>query len=408
MASTSSTSLFEVTPLYVVPRDTGFGLFPKLPIELRRLIWIAYLQQQQRIITIQIIPERGGHRDERKYEIEAQKRYQHSKLFRVCHEARTAALDFFSVRIPCANLDALVPLYFSPECDVLYITQGSCCGLTWLMDLLPKLKTTYDCRGMGVLNLAIGHHALGDYPGVDVTDYLERLETPARKAFTEAVSHLRQLWVMALENGNTRAMIGGLSFLDSKVHHNRAVPVFPLLQTFTRLPTDPRPIERDLGHIATFYSPQELVNRWRQLEVELGINRHSNNNSNNNNNREQQQLAPPLDLRVLLAVAATTSSEYQTAVVDRDTARELLAKEDCAFRDHTCTMFDAPVPYWGDYVGGEAEWADLRRRLPDAVGFWLFPPDAFADDFAKNGVTTLKRARDLRGHPPELCVFDMD
>lgn len=85
----------------------------------------------------------------------------------------------------------------------------------------------------------------------------------------------------------------------------------------------------------------------------------------------------------------------------------MLAKEDRAFREHTSTVFDLPVPYWGNYLDGEGEWADLRRRLPDAVGFWLFPADAFADDFAEDGKTGLKRVRDLRRHPPELCVFDM-
>lgn len=261
MASTYPAPLFEVTPSYVVPRDTGFGLFPKLPMELRRLIWMAYLQEQQRIITMQLVPESCGSDDDCKYGLKAQNRYRHSKTFRVCREARAAALEFFSVHIPCANLDAHVPLYFSPESDVLHVDQTSHCGLKWLVDLLPKLKDLYDSRGVGVLNLAIDHLAIGDHPGIDVTDCLERLSTPARKAFAEAFSHLRQLWAVALEGDNTRAMLGGLSFLDSKVHHNRAVPVFPLLQTFTRLPTDPRPIERDLGHIATFYPPQEVVNR---------------------------------------------------------------------------------------------------------------------------------------------------
>ncbi|KAK8078115.1 hypothetical protein PG996_004285 [Apiospora saccharicola] len=346
-----------VTPSYAVPRDTGFGLFPKLPIELRRLIWTAYLQQQQRIITININPERGGPGNEGSYKIEVQKRHRHSKLLRICREVRTVALEFFSIRIPCTNLDPLVPLYFSPECDVLYINQ-TCCGLTWLVDLLPKLRTTYDCRGIGVLNLAIGPNTINDLGIGDrgrgiVTDCVERLDGPARESFAEAVSRLQQLWFMVLGSSETRVMAGGLSWLGSKANHNRAVPVFPLLQTFMRLPKDPRPIERDLGHIATF-----------------APHRNCNGASPPPQSPSLSSSSPPL---------------------------ELLAKEDCRFREYVCTkLFDPPVPYWGNYLDSEDEWKDLRPHLPNAVGFWLFPADAFADDFAKNGVTALTPAGALR------------
>ncbi|KAK8134630.1 hypothetical protein PG984_006642 [Apiospora sp. TS-2023a] len=397
MTTAYATSLFEVTPSNAVPRDTGFGLFPKLPIELRRLIWTAYLQQQQRIITINIIPERGGPGNDGGYKLEAQERHRHSKLLRICREARTVALEFFSIRIPCTNLDPLVPLYFSPEYDVLYINQ-SCYGITWLADLVPKLRTTYDCRGIRVLNLAIGYHTINNFNidfaighrvrRVVVGDCVDSMDAPTRRAFASAVSCLQQLWVMVLEDDNTRGMAGGFGFLGAKVHHNR--------------PSRSSPCSRRLP---------AAVTRWRRLEKELGIKRRRRRR-HSSSNREQQQpplsLAPPLDLRVLLATKATTSSDQQTAVVDRATAQEMLAKEDCEFREACRTMFDPPFPYWGNYLDSEDEWKDLRSRLPDAVGFWLFPADAFADDFDKNGETPLKRVRDLRRHPPELCVFDMD
>ncbi|KAK8109394.1 hypothetical protein PG999_007531 [Apiospora kogelbergensis] len=321
MASTYPTSIFEAPLSYSVPRDTGFPFFPKLPIELRRLIWTTCLQQQ-RIIKINIAPETGSGG---RYTVEAASRYRHSKLLRICHEARTAALGFFSLRIPCANLDTLVPLYFSPEFDVLHINQRPYEGLGWLVDLLPKL-TTYDSRGGGVLNLAIDHHVLSTVPG-----NLKGIKKPARKAFADAVSRLRQLWGMFIEQANTRAMAGGLDWLDAKVHHNRAVPIFPSLQTFTRLPgLDPRPIEMDLGHLATFHHPQLLVNRWRQLEKELDISRKE-----------------PLDLRILLASDATYSSDTQAPVVDRTTAQKYLEEEDRRFKEDICPLFDEPVPYWG-------------------------------------------------------------
>ncbi|KAK6856337.1 hypothetical protein PG995_006524 [Apiospora arundinis] len=323
MTPTYPTSLFEAPFSHAVPRDAGFPSFSKLPIELRRLIWTKWLQQQ-RFITTKIIPDTGSG-DE--YAIEAARKYRHSKLLRVCREARTAALEFFSLRIPCTNLDTLVPLYFNPEYDVLYIDQANYDGLTWFADLLPKL-TTYDSRGVGVLNLAIDRHLLSD-----VSEDLKKLKKkkPTRKAFAEAVSNLQQVWCMVVEQPNIRAMAGALDWLSAKVHHNRAVPVFPLLQTFARLPgLDPRPIKMDLGHLATFYHPQELVNGWRQLETDLGISR-----------KER------LDLHVIVAADAAYSSDTQKPIVDRTTARSFLEEEERRFREDICTMFDEPVPYWG-------------------------------------------------------------
>ncbi|KAK8017845.1 hypothetical protein PG993_014171 [Apiospora rasikravindrae] len=382
MTPTYPTSLFEAATVSAVPEDNVFYFFPKLPIELRRLIWTTCLQQQ-RIITIKIVPETGS---DDGYHVEAQRRYRHSKLLRVCHEARIAALEFYSLRIPCTNLDACAPLYFSPEYDVLHIDQERYDGLGWFVDLLPKLAT-YDSQGVGVLNLATNRRVLS--PKSDLNKGL--LKPPAlRKAFAQAVSRLRRLWVVVLENSHTRAMAGGLSWLDTTVHHNRAVPVFPLLQAFTRLPNDPRPIERDLGHIATFYHPQELVDRWRQLEKELRISRAKGQ--------------PPLELQVLLAVDATRPSELRKPIVDRSTAKKFMEEEERWFQEDLCSMFDVPVPYWGNYLSKE-EWEGLRQSLPDAVGFWLFQADAFGH-FPNNG-TTIKRVRDLRDHPPELCVFDM-
>lgn len=324
----------------------------------------------------------------------------------MCREARTAALEFLSLRIPCANLDALVPLYFSPERDVLYIDQKPHTGLAWLAGLLPQL-TTYDSRGVGVRNLAINHHPIGEYPWNIVAGYLDRLDAPALRAFAEAVARLRQLWAMTVEKDRGRVMPAGMNFGDSKAHHNRSVPAFPPFQTFTRIPgTDPRPIEQDLGYVTTYYPPQELVNRWRRLEKHLDIDRRRSNS-----NREQpQQPSPPLpelEIRVLVAADTTASSDEDT-IIDHATAQEFFAKEDIAFREYTSTKVRRPIPYWGNYLDSEDEWAGLRSRLPDAVGFWLFPADAFADHLAENGLVAVNLVRDMRGHRPELCVFDMD
>ncbi|KAK7946924.1 uncharacterized protein PG986_011245 [Apiospora aurea] len=381
MASTEQFLSFE-TPLFEVPVFNpllgAFRLFVKLPTELRRLVWTSYLQQQ-RIITLQLTqrPERSNP----PYLIEAQRLYRPSTLLFVNREARRAVQEFFTLRIPCDN--TTVPLYCSPAFDTLFIHQGRRWGLEYIADILPML-TKHDSRGVGVLNLAIDRVALEDlertrtegswFAGAPIID---QLGATALGAFADAVRRLHSLWIAHIEPVKTRQM-GGLDFVRAGVHHNRSVPVFPEIQTFQRLPADPRPIETDLRYVRTRHSPRLTIGAWRELEAQLGVARKT-----------------ALEFRVMLTV------DSQRHIVDRLTAQSYFKEDERQFREDFCHRFNLDLPPWGHCLDRE-EWGGLRGRLQHVVGFWLFTPTALEESSYGWDIV-----RDLREHPPELCVSDL-
>ncbi|KAK8024522.1 hypothetical protein PG993_012588 [Apiospora rasikravindrae] len=381
MASTEQFPSFE-TPLFEVPvlkPVTGsFCSFTKLPVELRRLVWTSYLQRQ-RIITLQLT--RRTEPFDPPYMVETKRLYRHSTLLFVNREARRAAQEFFSLRIPCDNTTA--PLYCSPAFDTIFIHQGRHQGLEFIADFLPKLAK-HDSRGVGVLNLAIDRVALEDLERTRSegsrfakAPVIDQLDTPALRAFTDAICRLHSLWIVYIESAKTRQM-GALDFVRAGVHHNRSVPVFPEVQTFQRLPADSRPIETDLRYVGTRHSPRWAIDTWRELEAQLQVVRKT-----------------PLEFRVMLTV------DSNRQIVDRSTAQNYFKEDERQFREECCRRFNLNLPPWGHCLDRE-EWEDLRGRLQDVVGFWLFTPTAF--DESSYGWDIV---RDLTRHPPELCVSDL-
>ncbi|KAK7917456.1 hypothetical protein PG985_011064 [Apiospora marii] len=355
-----------------------FHSFPKLPIELRWLVWTSYLQQP-RIITLQLTPQ--SEPSDRPYLVEMRKLYRPSTLLSVNQESRRAAQEFLTLRVTCDN--TTVPLYCNPAFDTLFIHQGSQWGLEHIADFLPKL-VEQDSRGVGVLNLAIDRTALRDLEktrtrrGFRKAPIIDKLEAPARRAFTKSLRRLQRLWIMYIEGTKTRRM-GPLEFMRFGVHHNRSVPVFPEVQSFQRLAVDPRPIKSDLRYIGQRYSPRWTLDAWRTLEKQLRVNRKT-----------------ALEFRVALAV----DSSHQP-ITDRPTAQQYFEADEQEFREECCKRFNLNTPHWGTHLDRE-EWEDPRGRLQDVVGFWLFTPAAF--DESSYGWDIV---RDLTKHPPELCVSDL-
>ncbi|KAK7946923.1 uncharacterized protein PG986_011244 [Apiospora aurea] len=371
MSVSQKTPLFETS--FFKPGPGTFHPFARLPIELRRLIWTSYLERQ-RIITIKLKTQRPP--ADRPYLVQSQDGYRHSVLLWVNQDARRAARAFFSLCIPCDNMP--VPLYCNPEFDTLRFHQGCAMGVDYIADFLPKL-VAYDARGVGVLNLALDGRAFVRPATASETTLLPivgNLHGPALEGFVSVLSRLRCLWLAYLDQGNMRNM-GPLDFPGGKVHHNRSAPVFPALQTFERLPVDPRPIESDLGHLATFHDPRRQIEEWRRFEAQFKVHREH-----------------PLELRIMLAVKSP-------CIVDRGTAHSYFERSEETFRANCCDFRGILYAPWGEYLT-KGEWEDLRGRLQDAVGFWLFAPQAF--EGLHYGY---KRVRDLANHPPELCLSDL-
>lgn len=152
------------------------------------------------------------------------------------------ALQFFTLRIPCSNLgDRGAPVSFSPAYGVLHIAQTN-----WdeIVDFLPRLAD-WDSGGRGVLHLALGSRL--------VCEHGDALEQPAaREGLATAIARLQSLWIVNLEAEDVRIM-SSLTWRAAKCHHSRSVPIFASVQIFDRIPgPDPRPIETDLGQVASF------------------------------------------------------------------------------------------------------------------------------------------------------------
>ncbi|KAK7973343.1 hypothetical protein PG988_007477 [Apiospora saccharicola] len=334
--STFEPALFESPFSTPVQADATFRPFRRLPIELRTLIWSLPLQRQRFIA----------------------RRYRHSKLLRVNQEAQHVALGFFTLRIPCSDLCG-GPIRFSPDYDVLHIARSP-----WgnIVDFLPRLAAEWDSRGHTVVHLALDG---------DLMHYIgNNMGEPAREDLAMAIARLQSFWIVNLEAPDVRC-ISRLTWRAVKCHHNRSVPIFADVQRFDRIPgKDPRPIETDLGQVASYDDLGLEVRQWRNLEATLQIRRPESN---------------PLELR------ETAPRRLEKVTGDWERVRKVYWDQ---------------FPPWGEYLSSREEWEELRGRLQDAVGFRLFKPEAFEDPPVSVG-SGLNRARDLRQHPPELCVFDL-
>lgn len=174
--------------------------------------------------------------------------------------------------------------------------------------------------------------------------------------------------------------MGPLEFMRFGVHHNRAVPVFPEVQTFRCLAVDLRPIDSDLRYVEQRYSPRYTLDAWRALEKQLRVNRKT----------------PLLEFRVAVAV----DSSHQR-ITDQPTAQQYFEADEQEFREECFNRFNLNTQHWGTHLNRE-EWVDLRGRLQDVVGFWLFTPIAFDESTYGSDIV-----RDLTKHPPELYIFKL-
>lgn len=90
-----------------------------------------------------------------------------SRFFRVNSDSREAALSFYCVYLPCTlrTIGGLVKwgiVYFNPKHNFLRITPGWSVKHT-LFNFMYHLKTSYDPRGIGLLNLVVlGNDMIGN------------------------------------------------------------------------------------------------------------------------------------------------------------------------------------------------------------------------------------------------------
>ncbi|KAK8044782.1 hypothetical protein PG993_004806 [Apiospora rasikravindrae] len=381
------------------PSHDAFPKFTRLPRELRVLIWRESLQRN-RLVKVELV---------RKHDADNNIRYAHknnlgkvvtggqyhattpgyriySKLLRVSAEARYEALRFYRIHIPCHIRDPWGKtskesiLYLSPDYDFLHL-ETRCRAKDTVVDYLFDLKA-YDPLGIGLYNIAVSKNTLRSSHWFELEP--EHLDPPARKAYLETLSQLREVFLVNITTC-ARSNAGPLSSIrGAGVRFNDGFPIMTQEPAFARLLPDPRPIQRNLKKvIIATPDPREIINSWRRLLANAGI-RHRLNQ---------------VQYRYLLAQRPIREGD---AVFGAEDAERYLAKENQQWKAalETVSGFRKKKPPYTWSPG----------KVDAAFGFWLFPVDSDGKaplGLAEQDPLCWNRILDLSDYPPELGLSEM-
>jgi hypothetical protein len=130
-----------------------FTLFPKLPIELRRIIWRRSLPGQ-RVVEVLYYNFTGQCRSSRPIPI----------ALHVSSEARGVALESYELAFGTAEAEAMV--YFDFKIDALFLSLGNFAPSSWdpARYFFRKLRSIYLCR---LQHIMIEDTMRSLYPGFD-------------------------------------------------------------------------------------------------------------------------------------------------------------------------------------------------------------------------------------------------
>ncbi|KXH35078.1 hypothetical protein CSIM01_04603 [Colletotrichum simmondsii] len=427
--ATSTTSAF-------LP-DLTFLLFQQFPVEVRLLIWKHALQRHRMIHIIlekeneQGQEEDGRNVDERDALINSLGRRisgNHYKtivdtrqpllpdLIRVNREARDSVLSFYSTQLPCRlrpdkHSEITSTIRLNLDWDYLQVSYGQAHGI--FFDFIHDLRA-HDPKGRGLQHLV-----------VEGSDYRTSVhnssppkhtfaEGPSLDAFrTTVAKDLKSLWFKCTPRG-ARA----LNVLDWRHVHvfNYGVPVLPSFNFFDAPLPDPRAgIARDLEKIGgSVYDPREGPLGWQKLLRDAGVR------PEDVANRGQDRY---LDVRIMYA------SSEEDAIRTREDAARVLHEEDFRWLELQWWFHGWDMPATGGRAGGErpagcfSTASGLQAKRPEfdgpevlaaaprpALGFWLFPVEAFGEIPGVEEETSswlkVKWIWDLSPHRPELALAD--
>ncbi|KAF4450071.1 acyl- oxidase [Fusarium austroafricanum] len=387
------------------PKPTSFPKFASLPTEIRLNIW-KWTLRHQRIIQIRlhmhlvlhvnraenglpVPPIYPGENDPSYYPV-VQGQQVLSKLLRVNKESRMVALSFYRVHLPCwltrgaSKKDLWVPgtVYYNPEYDFLHIQQDT----MHFVDFVYKLKTDHDPRHIGLRNLALCSNMMGTgLHGIQPS----RISPPTMKAFREVLAGLHEVWFVNIQT-LVRQLCGretGWPIME-ETFFDRSFPIAAMSLRFDRIGQDPRPISNDLRGLHTI-NPYYQYESWLRALDKLGVKRTG------------------IQYRFLLAF---TPGNEDDDIYNYEDATKWLKKEDDIWTGKyksdgpfsSLNLTETPaseLPRFRD--------EDLNKAVRPAIGFWLFPVDAFCKDSSSTGshpshprITGL----DIAEHWPELAV----
>lgn len=395
--------------------ERSFHHFARLPQEIRLYIWELALPCE-RFIKLRLggpspsgsLPHQAlaaaeaENGDERRDRIIVYGRKIVPKLLHVCRESKSAALKFYRIRIPCgyisnshgderAEPEGSDMLYFNPEFDILKIRPSR--RRESLVDFLCLLRDR-DPKGIGLLNLAIDANDFGS----DAWRHLDlrKLNSDARSIFLSTLSCLRQVLFMSVEAAG-RMYLGLLQGIPGMEDYEmrRSLPIEGSVARFERLQSDPRNIEPELDKVFVgIINPRTLYLRWKLLLRTFGV-----------------RSRPDVQHRLLLACEPRPQT---TQIVDQQSAREYILKEDKDWKDglerHRKRMPKMNIQ------DGTPEY--LQTVPKTAIGFWMFPIEALGPlPDLPSGEVGLADAQfetvsnrsivDMRESRPELALLDL-
>ncbi|KAK6841166.1 hypothetical protein PG987_002026 [Apiospora arundinis] len=279
-----------------------FPRFPHLPAEIRMGIWRQALRRN-RLINVSFRasnqPRRGRYVVKKglvtrmsviTHCLEIPGLHIYSKLLRVNREARSEALRFYRVHLPChiwtegmhrtdPGVEAVI--YLSPEYDIFHPERIGDSVEDTLVAFFYNMKT-YDPKGVGLLNLAVDRTVILHWHTLEP----DCLDPPAREAYLATLSQLREVfWITYTNRGQTSGHVRspsrraiGIRFDDE----GECIPIMTLEPVFERLRRDPRPnIARESLSQTTFtplYSrvrpladPRVTQQQWREVLAMSGV-----------------------------------------------------------------------------------------------------------------------------------------
>lgn len=188
-----------------------------------------------------------------------------------CAQCPLRTLDFYRVHIPCTlrrenifkKTKAAGIFHFNPEYDFLHITPEPPVKNT-LVGFLYHLKTIYDLRRIGLLNLVIDLNDLNanDLYKLESSD----LDPNARTAFVDTLMQLQEVFFISTPRAG-RQILGIMSNLPTtEILFNRSFPIIAKVPNFKRLQRDPRPVAEDLKKIFVgTFPPLQTLDLWTRL-----------------------------------------------------------------------------------------------------------------------------------------------
>ncbi|GKT96176.1 pectinesterase precursor [Colletotrichum tofieldiae] len=410
-----------------------FTIFAKLPTEIRLLIWKHALQRHRMLYVVLETQAKRGAGTKAKaaerysllnalgrsvsgthYNVVVLNRHAllPENIAMVNKEARGTVLAFYSVQIPCHHkpiVDSkskLRPpkhvLRLNLDWDYLRVSAEN--AFLLFFDFLHDLRA-YDPQGRGLQHLVMEDSCfrIAEVSSLSST----HLDARALAAFTATLTNLKTIWFKSTPHDGRALDV--LTWMSVNAF-NYSFPVFPTFTFFDPPLPDPRNISRDLQRVGGSVSDwRERPLGWRLLLRKFGIR------------PEDVEGSPDVDVRMMIA----TSREED--IRTREDAARVLHEEDFDWLRLQWWFrgWDSPQPGGGgDRPAGCFTTASgMRPGLPEidgpevlaaaprpALGFWLFPVEAFGEICEDKDPSLWTRSRgifDLSSHWPDLALVDV-